>query len=178
MNSSTGKRIMVITGGVREGKSTYAGTLVSRLREEGRDPGGFLSLSSGDNKGTHGYFIQDIISGETMELTGPGPGEDFISVGKFRLRSKAFEFGQGLIAQSLLKGRDPVFIDEVGILETRMKGWYESMQKLGNEESCIKIWVVRLSVLGWILKHWGISADRVFEVNTPIEQVLYKLKRL
>ena len=178
MKTEAGKRILVITGGVHEGKSTLLETLYRRMKDEGWEPGGFICRARLQKGGSREYVLTDLSNGKTEELTSRIPGPHTIAVGNYYLRLKAFEFGERLISEAMEKNRDPLVLDEAGLLEEAGRGWYRLMHIMANDKKHRKIWVMRRTVLEENLLRWGIPEENVFQPDATPEELFNKLKSL
>lgn len=102
------KNILIITGPIRSGKTTYLEKFISPLK----DVGGIIEISSGSKR-----FFLDISSGEKVELTSQNFDEDRFKIGNFIFRKSAFIWAKEKLDNSIKNGNKTIVIDEYGPLE-------------------------------------------------------------
>lgn len=98
---------------------------------------GFLSkkiFAGPDDKTFTGYEITRLATGQSMPLaykTGyiPGGWDEIYTCGPYCFSKAALEFAHGIIDELIDRGIAPVFIDEIGPLELRGKGFAPLFKK-------------------------------------------------
>jgi len=132
--------IVIVTGPINSGKSTYLAELIARERESERVVSGVIAhgVFAGDRK--IGYDVEDIAGGTIRPLarahSGPRPHRE---VGRFSFSVDALEF-----ARRALLGFAPggvVFVDEIGPLELSGDGYAPCLPAL-FESSIDKLYIV------------------------------------
>ena len=107
------KRITIITGKVRSGKTTYLGKLISSLD----DVGGIIQVAERNRR-----FFVDIVSSEKIEITSEYIDQDTFKLGNYIFRRSAFTWAREKLEKSLKDGHSTIAIDEYGPLELKGEG--------------------------------------------------------
>jgi len=106
-------RITIITGPIRSGKTTHLEKLISSFESVG----GITQISIGAKR-----FLQDISSGEKVELTSQNIEKGTFQIGKFIFRESAFTWAKEKLKNSIKNGIKIIVIDEYGPLELNGEG--------------------------------------------------------
>jgi nucleoside-triphosphatase THEP1 len=171
--------VVIITGDIHQGKTTFAQKVVSLLIEQGISIGGFLALRK-DEKGVRtGFSIMEIGKGEVRELCSLRKEENRVSTGHFYFNEEAIQWGNRILDPEYLDGKKLVVIDELGPLELSGKGWNGAIEKLCEQSSMPHLWIVRKSILNKIVRKWNVGNVYVYDISTDrVEDTMLKLKDL
>lgn len=150
------KRITIITGPIKSGKTTHLEKLISSLK----DAGGITQILSGSKR-----FLHDISSGEQVELTSQTFDKDTFKIGKFTFRKSAFIWAKEKLENSLLSGNKTIVIDEYGPLELNGEGleplFSEIISKIKSNFDLQVIVVVRDKLLKEFLLKFELDESEV-----------------
>lgn len=111
---------IIVSGHLGTGKTRLCEEVVVRLKDEGINVGGVLSPRVVDGESTVGYEIVDLSSEERKDfaqLSPPG-----VSAGRFYIDERSLEWAKEVIRKAS-SSADVVFIDELGRLEMRNRGF-------------------------------------------------------
>lgn len=157
------KRIIIITGQIGSGKTTY-------LRESIKnksDIGGILQVSRGNRR-----FFSDIISNDEIELTSEIQNKESFILGKFIFKRSAFTWAnKKLLIASRSTNIQTIILDEYGPLEFREEGFEPLFSKIlennKTEKKLNLIVVVRKSLLTKFAEKFNLSNKEIniIEVN-------------
>ncbi len=158
-------RIIVITGPVQSGKTTF----LRNLFEGRKDVSGFLCP---DVNGLRCFF--DLNSKELLEFELPskGNGLSLISIGKFSFRSDIFAKAKRMISQASDISSSFFIIDEIGKLELRGQGLEPELKKMLHERTSninTLIVVVRDYLLDDVIKRYNLSDAVVIHIENKEE---------
>jgi len=111
---------IIVSGHVGAGKTRLCQEVAIRLRDKGINVGGVLSPRVVNGESTVGYEIVDLSSKKRKDfaqLSPPG-----VSAGRFYIDKRSLEWAKGVIRRASGVA-DVVFVDEVGRLEMRNRGF-------------------------------------------------------
>ena len=172
-------KIFIISGETRSGETTFLKAVVGRLKEENPEIkiGGIIAHGTDFRGERFGFHIENILTGEKQHLCSREPAnEDDIKMGRFYFYKAGFVFGNKAILDNL-EQLDLLVIDEVGYLELKGMGWFESIEKAMAIQNLDMIFVVRKRLLESILELWQNKHFIVVDINnnTP-EFIVNQLK--
>ncbi len=142
--------MLIVISGPREiGKSSFALQLVQKFNEEEISCGGVLTLSNGSK------FIYRVQDGKTVPLESVGNAPS-IQVGKYKISVEALRFAEETIVNSKT---DILFIDEIGILEQKRRGLYNTTKLALTRPYLTTFLIVRQEVLPLFEELFEIKID-------------------
>lgn len=156
--------ILVLTGPVHSGKTTFLAGAAARWRARGLDVGGFLSPARRAGGRLDGYDLFDLRDGASAPfLTRKGePG--WPSVGPYRFFPAVLERAGDILRRD--RDADVLVVDEMGPLELGGGGlWPAFLEARASGARCLC--VVRDSVLGKFRSRIGSPEPRVFRPGAP-----------
>src|SRR5690349_9933288 len=149
------KRILLLSGLVGSGKTTRLLHWCSGRKEIG----GIVSPVVNEHR-----VFKDLRSGtiKNMEATAD---EEYIAVGRYRFSKIAFEWANERILNAMMEGCAWIVIDEIGPLELRGEGFYNTLQHLldSMDRNYRLLLVVRKSVLEEVISTFHLE-DKSYEV--------------
>ncbi len=171
--------IVVITGEIHQGKTTFAGNVINILREKKVNVCGFLAVGVNENGERTGFNLLDLKTGEYTKLCTVSQNKEKIKSGKYFFSQEAIKKGKNLLS-SVNKNCGVVFIDEIGPLELAGSGWSNSIDELCMKGISPQVWIMRKSVVDKALRRWytgdicifDISHDTVEETASKIEELI------
>lgn len=124
------KMVYIITGAKDRGKTERIRSLYDEKKGDG-----FISAKRFNGGTFTGYDIIRLSSGETMALAVrgndlPAEWDELDTVGSFSISGKAIRFAESVIDDIIMKGIEPVYIDEIGTLEIKGKGFNTLLEKV------------------------------------------------
>ena len=121
------RRLMIITGPMRSGKTRFCRELFRILRQDSLSPFSITEENARDAAGIPiSLSLRDEETGETMALgsraDGPAlPGRPY---GAFRFSGEAFAWADAKVRAAVARGCGPIIIDEIGPLEVNEGGGF------------------------------------------------------
>ena len=168
--------IFIITGGLHEGKTTFAQALVKELRLKNIQVEGFLAHGTFKGDRRFSFHIENLKNQKRHLLCIRETREEWDWFGSFSFDPKVLKLGN-----DLLKNIDPksmVVIDEVGNFEFKTKqGWFEGLSHiLNNHPTTKQIWVVRRDFIPNLQALFPIPDAQIFDIqkdsiSTCIERI-------
>lgn len=154
--TSESSNIVILTGTIRSGKTTF---LMNLLKSQ-NDCGGFLTPDINDKR--H-FFRLDNKECLPFELEAATDENEVELIGPYRFDKKIFELGNKLISNTHNIHEQLFVIDEVGKLELKGEGFDSGLKKLfslhqQNREKKI-ILIVRDYLVDEVIKRYNINAD-------------------
>lgn len=134
--------INIICGETNQGKT---GKLEAIYAEE-KEGDGFVAQKIFKDSMFCGYELIRLSTGESItqaliENLFPEKETPLYKQGSFFFFKESFVFADSIIEEVIRNKIDPVFIDEIGPLELRGKGYHESLKKIFKEDRTIYITV-------------------------------------
>jgi nucleoside-triphosphatase THEP1 len=171
--------IVIITGEIHEGKTTFAQKIVDNLIERKISIGGFLSVSINENGERVGFNLRDIESGELIELCTNKRDDNRLHLGRYYFNRDAILKGSGILSSEKISDKQLIVIDEIGPLELNGQGWSSAIEEITRNFNIPQLWVVRKSILNKIIKRWNIGDVYVFNISEDnIPEVENKIAEL
>ncbi len=148
--------VVLFTGFIGEGKSSYLSALVETLREKGFRVAGILSPSVRENGVRIGYDLVDAATGERKALSRTGGGPGLPSVGNYRFDPAGVAFGRRALSPEAARAADLVVVDEVGPWELKGQGWAPALGELARATDAPMVWVVRAGIESQVEEYWAL----------------------
>ncbi len=157
-------KIYILTSNRHEGKTTCASQLDEALRNLNYKNGGFLAPGKFEKKRRSEFNIIDLQTREQKPLCSIHfeKGEE---IGPFRFDADGQKFGHDLLRIENVESVDFIFIDEIGPLELKSKGWAPSIDKLMMTPELTMIWIVRKSLVNKVINKWNLLDVEVFDIK-------------
>jgi nucleoside-triphosphatase THEP1 len=172
-------QVVIITGEIRQGKTTFTQSIIADLIEQKIRISGFLSLGINENGTRTGYNLFDIESSEQAELCSTIKDESRINYGQYYFNSDAILKGKRILNSENLSDKQLIVIDEIGPLELTGNGWSIAIENLTRSIATPHLWVVRKSIVKKIARKWNISNAYIFDITeSSIIEVENKLKEI
>ncbi|HOO71004.1 MAG TPA: nucleoside-triphosphatase [Spirochaetota bacterium] len=149
--------VYIIHGEINQGKTTR---IQSLYRELNRGDG-FISKKIFKHLVFCGYEATRLSTGESTVQSlksnlFPENRIPFYICGSFSFFRESFIFTASIIDDIIIKGIDPVYIDEIGPLELQGKGHYECFQKIAHSGRTVYC-TARNSCLEKIISGFGLK---------------------
>ncbi len=141
-----GRKLILITGEVNSGKTSFLMELSGKLQSiPGLDTGGFIARGIFRENEKKGFKLVDIKTNQSCLICTTEPIEGWEKVRKFYFNPEAFAFGEHLLIESA--EADVIIIDEFGPLELAGGGWKKSIERILDHPNGYLILTVRKSLL-------------------------------
>jgi nucleoside-triphosphatase THEP1 len=158
-------QIVIITGELHEGKTTYAKTIIDKLHNQGFKIGGFLSLGLLEDGDRTGFDLFDIETKQQVVLCRKTQNDDWLKYGHYYFDPDGLSKGKEILSMARLSDKQAVIIDEIGPLELGNQGWCDSIENICRNSSIPQIWIVRKSLVPKIIKKWNIGNIFICKIN-------------
>jgi len=158
-------RIILVTGNVQGGKTTFLSELVPLLRKRGLKVAGFLCPGSFDSEGRSGFTLKNIGTGEEVLMASIRITPGWIKYRRFWFNPEAMKRGKEWVMDGLQQDPDIVVIDEVGPMELEGSGWSETMETLSNSQVPLQLWSVRERVHVEVIQKWNIAPGNLLRIE-------------
>lgn len=178
-NSSWGgnRPIIIITGGLGEGKSTYLENLINLLGSvKGLTFRGFIAKGIGLPPLRDGYTLKVLPDGNELMLCR--------RIAACGLPNKSFEFNQEVIRALTndlmsIKSDEILVIDEVGRMELYGEVWAELIEHHLTKTKNLLVFTVRRENLMHVAERWNLNDAFVFDIaKTSAEFAAKSIKSL
>lgn len=167
--------VIIITGNIGQGKTTFTGNLIKKLQKQDKKVSGFLSVGIHENNERIGFDLKDILTGNEMVISRKVPAEGWIRYGHYFFDPETFQKESGLIWEQSGHNTDLIVIDEVGPLEMNDSGWNDLIELFCKEKPVPMIWVVRKNLAGKAARKWNVGAVSIFNIEEDKEEDLLML---
>jgi len=158
--------IHILTGPIRTGKSTGLLEWVAGLEARGISVGGYLTADLDDMRYLQGIRSKEWYPFQTLDLS---IKEELIEVGRFTFFKSAFDDMEAIVKADRESGCDWIVIDELGKLELREEGAYETIlaaitsSKQGMNTRLLI--VVRDYLLEGALEQFGLEGCNIIKLS-------------
>lgn len=170
-------KIIIITGNVRSGKTTFLKKIINALQEQKTlNIAGIIASGIDKNGERYGFEIEELSTGQKFLLSTKKAVKGKEKIGSFYFNNQVFEQITRSIVEKLPQ-TDLLIIDEVGYLELKGKGWFGLIDKAIQQNKPM-ILVVRKRILDNILSLWRDYHIETFDiVNSNPEEIILKFKK-
>lgn len=134
------QRVVLLTGPTHSGKT---GALSATVRQPG-----VAGLLAPDLH--YGRIFEDIKSGEFERFQTYDESEPVVTIGPYRFRAAAFEWGNQRLDQAVAANASIIVVDEVGPLEMRGEGLRPGLDKVLGRKRGTAVLVVRENLVGQV----------------------------
>jgi nucleoside-triphosphatase THEP1 len=171
--------VIIITGDVHQGKTSFTQRLVDLVKESGLSVSGFLTLRNQENQAETSYQLFSVETQQALPFIDTQAQVNWFAFRRFYFNPEAFTFGHELLASALAEKKSLVIIDELGPMELMNQGWSQSVERLCQNPSIIQVWVVRKKLVPLMRMKWDVGTVYLADIGTDTpEVVLEKIKAL
>jgi len=157
--------VIIITGDVGQGKTSYLKEILSILQNQGLSLAGFIAEGVHENDTRLGYDLVDIENGNSSVYIRTTSNPGWFRHGKYYFSSEGEIFGRKILGAIDSGKTDIVVIDEIGPVELKGKAWAESVSTLVNESRMMQLWVVRKPILNRVIRNWKIGDIMILDIE-------------
>jgi nucleoside-triphosphatase THEP1 len=159
-------QVVIITGDIHQGKTTFVQKIVADLFEQKIRIAGFLSIGINENGIRTGFNLTDLGSSRQIELCSDKKNEKRLKLGRYFFNQDAISFGNEILDAKKLSDKQVILIDEVGHLELKGKGWSNAIENITRINNTIpQLWIVRKSLVQKISRRWNIGNAYIFDIT-------------
>jgi nucleoside-triphosphatase THEP1 len=171
--------IIIITGDVHQGKTTFAQKIVADLHAQNIRIAGFFSVGINENGLRTGFNLVDIGSSSQIELCSDKKNEKTLKFGRYYFNSDAISLGNEILNLDNLSDKQLIVIDEVGHLELNGQGWSNAIENIIRSNTVPQLWIVRKSLVQKCSRRWNIGNVYIFDITeSSIQDVENKLTEI
>jgi nucleoside-triphosphatase THEP1 len=163
--NSLNQKFFIVTGSAGSGKTTFVKNLIDIFRKNKIEVGGIISERVISNSQATGYDLINIENGEKEVFLRQNEECGSEKIGRYTICTKGLKFGNNILGSIVMPGNRIVVIDEVGLLELRNKGWFESIDKLLGKPGKHLLLVVRNTFVDKIISKWDLSDTTIFNIE-------------
>ena len=159
--------IYVISGETRSGKTTYLKKILKTIKEKDAtvNISGIIAHGIDKNGERYGFDIENVATHEKIFLCNQEPVENALKIGRFYFSDKGLEFGENALSNNL-ENTDLLVIDEIGYMELKGEGWFDTIENALAYSNLNMIWVVRKRILEEVLQQWQHTNTKVIYTQT------------
>ena len=123
--------VTIIAGPINSGKTTR----LSEIYETYDNGDGFVSLKIMEGRNVKGFDLMKLSTGETKAFIRksndlPEYWAEDCRLGPYSFSKKAVDWVENEIEEFIQKGKNPLFLDEIGLLETGGKCFSKAVRRL------------------------------------------------
>lgn len=156
--------LLVLTGPVHSGKTTFLRDASARWKASGLDIGGFLSVLRLDHGRALGYDLFDLKEGTSLPFLAHEGEPDWPSVGTWHMFPPVLEKARSILGRD--SDADVLVVDEIGPLELGGEGLWPAFER-ALERGARCLCVVREGILDAFRAKIGSRETLVFRHRAP-----------
>lgn len=175
--SSKENRLIFWAGPKHSGKTTAAGELAVRARDEGFRVAGLLAPAAYECNRLVGFDAVDLRTGE--QVSPASHRKETAEGGGFRFTEQGRKLGKAALDVSTVRSADLVIVDEFGPMELKGEGWREDVDLLLAQTDTVVLLVVREGLVQEVERLYGEYGGRKIAAagNDSIERVIDMLRQ-
>ena len=158
-------QVIIITGEIHEGKTTFVNKIVKDLLEAKIKVTGFLSLAINENGERIGFDLYDIEKGDKVELCLNKKNDMRLHIGRYYFNKSAISKGNKILSSENISGKHLIVIDEIGPLEFSGQGWSNAIDNITRSSTVPQLWVMRKSIVKKATKRWNTGNIYIFDLK-------------
>jgi len=158
-------KILLITGKVHAGKTSFLAGLVDLLKSRKINTGGFLCPGTFDAGKRSEFTLLNIRTGEEVPMASQRETKDWMKYRRFWFNPAAFNCGREWIRECLGRETQIIVVDEVGPMELEGSGWSDVLDDLVKAPLPLQLWSVRENLLGEVMERWSIPHEHLIRID-------------
>lgn len=158
-------QVVIITGEIHEGKTTFVNKIVKDLLKAKIKVVGFLSVAIYENGERLGFDMYDIEKGDRVELCSNKKDDIRLHLGRYYFNKSAISKGNKILSSENISGRHLIVIDEIGPLEFKGQGWSNAIDNITKNSTVPQLWVMRKSIVKKVTKRWNTGNIYIFDIK-------------
>ncbi len=159
------QKIVIITGKMDIGKTTFIKKVIENLKSKNIKVGGIYTQKVKENNERIGYDLVAVQTNKSEIFLRIEGNENLEKIGIFSVFPKALALGIESLKLENNKENQLVIIDEIGKLELENKAWAKSLDELIQFNKNHLLLVVREDITEKIIKKWSLQNYFVFNLN-------------
>jgi nucleoside-triphosphatase THEP1 len=159
------QKIVIITGKMDIGKTTFIKKVIENLKSKNIKVGGIYTQKVKENNERIGYDLVAVQTNKSEIFLRIEGNENLEKIGIFSVFPKALALGIESLKPENNKENQLVIIDEIGKLELENKAWAKSLDELIQFNKNHLLLVVREDITEKIIKKWSLQNYFVFNLN-------------
>jgi nucleoside-triphosphatase THEP1 len=163
--TASGRKVFIITGTIRGGKTTFAKKIIDFLRSTKITVGGLLSERLTVDSVTTGYDIVNIETGEKEAFLRTEADSGDRKIGRFMICEKGLKEGRQVLSDILHRENIFVVIDEVGLLEIQNNGWADCITDLLEKSSNHLLITIRDIYVDEVKNKFNLTGAIIFDIS-------------
>jgi nucleoside-triphosphatase THEP1 len=170
--------VIIITGGIGQGKTSFAGAVIRSLQKSNIPVSGFLSIGKQKDGQRTGFDLQSLHDNSITPLCTTEIHEHQQSFGKYYFYRDGLKKGDAILHPEHMRGKKTLVVDELGPLEINDLGWAAGIERILAGTSILQLWVVRKSLVQYMARKWDVGNVYIFETGIDqVEDVVVFIKR-
>jgi nucleoside-triphosphatase THEP1 len=157
--------VVIITGEIREGKTTYASTLIQMLQERGVAADGFLAPGIDKDGERQGFELREIKTGQRFPLCSTTPDASRHREGFYYFDPEGIREGNRILDSVDTTSTQILVIDEIGRMELRNQGWGASIERLTRYSRPLHLWIVRHELVKVVSGKWNVGTVFIVDIQ-------------
>ncbi len=168
--------VVIITGAIGEGKTSFAASVVSLLKGKGMPVSGLLSIGIQSKGKRTGFELKSLSDNDSILLCSTNKNQSWLNFGRYSFNPEALQKGREIIVNASFQDEKIVLmIDEVGPLEINGHGWAEGIEKSLSAQNILHCWVVRRSLVQQIARKWNVGNIYIADIGSETPEDVYSL---
>ncbi len=157
------RRVFIVEGEKDGGKTQFMQELNQKLEQIGFSVGGIITIKKRDGEFLD-YYVQNLITGQEVLLcTNRKLDNYYYKTRHFYFTFEGVKFGNQILIEH--SNKPILFVDEIGVLELRDKGWAKTLETLLSINKNM-IWSVRRRYTTQVLWKFFINEAIIFDIKT------------
>ena len=165
-------QILVISGPVHGGKTTFVSMLADMLKDHGIEPCGFICKGRFTGGERSAFTLVDLEDGSEIAFATTRKRPGWERFRRFYINPEALAKGERIARKAVREGSDLLVVDEVGPLELEGGGWSGILEMLAVERNLMQIWVARQQIVDALRQRWRIPGENIFRLEKGREEEL------
>lgn len=168
--------VVIITGLIGEGKTSFAADLVDQLKRKRIPVSGFLSVGIQNDGERTGFRLKSLSDDTSMLLCSTEKKPGWQNFGRYSFNPEALQKGREMILNTTAREEKSILlIDEVGPLEINDSGWADGIKQSLNKRDVLHCWVVRKSLVQQIARKWNVGDVYIADIKSETPEDVYSL---
>lgn len=170
----TTNRTYIITGGVHEGKTTFARQLAMQLSSDGLKVDGFVCPGTFESDVRDSFSIMFLSSNQKLKFAINQPMENWMNFKRFYFNPEAINKGNSVLINAANDESTAVFVDEIGKWEIEDGGWSEGVLALLQKQNSVKILVIRKEFVKAVSEKFKLKQSIIYDIQNVSMQEAYE----
>lgn len=171
--------VIIVTGGIGRGKTTFLSEAVALARTRGLTPAGILAPGEFIEGAKEGFYLENIADGTRQKFAARDRHEGWIKGGHYYFDPAVLEHGLSILAGAVNSRPSFVIVDEVGPMEMNDMGWATGIERLCSSTGIPLVWAVRESLVEAAARKWNVGDVYIARIHeNTVAEVVALLEKL